>query len=351
MPRWNSALNAKLKAYEKKLDSKKCQPRTKTEYRRLITTAFEALRVAGLACTVKTIGEEEIDFLYNELYEPIDPHTARNQLSVIGTFLKRMGNNPIVENMEIPWPQDLRIHAKWVQPMQQIALRRAAIGLQRILIHCEMDLLMRRCEVIRLRMQDIGSGSIDIWGKGKNGGKPRTVPWHPRTAQEFTYYLQLRTQIIEEARRKDPCVVVPDALLIYEQNGTLGAYQKTAIDRMIKEAGAAAGFQPEDISNHPLRRGGARTLLLAGTPLTTIMRILGHSSEQQTVKYLGLDLDDMSKGMMLAEQYIQGLEKLNPIIPKSGTSPIIWHGSQGRNLLGPTNTYWLRCEKARFRGT
>ena len=322
MPRWNSALNAKLDDYGEYLRSRKCQPRTVTEYRRLVVNAFGALHEAGLNHSVRTIGEEEIDFLYNELYEPVEPRTARNQVSVIGTFLKRMGKNPVVELMDIPWPADLRIHVKWLDPMRAISLRRAASDMERILVHFELDCMMRRCEVMRLRVGDVASGAIDIWGKGRDGGKPRTIPWHPRTQTEWEHYLLLREDIVERARKKNPQVMVPEQVLIYERNGRLGCYQKTAVDRMIKEAGARAGILPDDISNHVLRRTGARISLLGGTQISTIMKILGHSTEEQTIRYLGLNLDDMSKGMNLAERYLQEIETKMIDVPATGTSPI-----------------------------
>jgi integrase len=145
------------------------------------------------------------------------------------------------------------------------------------------------------------------------------VPWHPRTSQEWTYYLELREGLIAKAREINPAVEIPEEVMIYERRGELHPYGKTAIDRMVKSAGDRAKVPKGEISNHVLRRSGARIQKRAGTPTATIMRILGHRTEEQTQRYLGLTLDDMSEGMMRSEEYLMGL---GTIVPGKGTSGV-----------------------------
>ncbi|HEY3420623.1 MAG TPA: site-specific integrase, partial [Methanomassiliicoccales archaeon] len=202
-----------------------------------------------------------------------------------------------------------------------IALRNCAVGLERILVHFELDCMMRRCEVLRLTVEDVKDGRIDIWGKGRSGGKPRSVPWHPRTGQEWMYYLKLREGLIAKARETNPTLVIPDEVMIYERRGELHPYRKTAIDRMVKNVGERAMIPKEEISNHVLRRSGARIHKRAGTPTATIMKILGHKTEEQTQRYLGLNLDDMSEGMVKAEEFMMGLEGTVPGHAPSGFKP------------------------------
>lgn len=55
--------------------------------------------------------------------------------------------------------------------------------------------------------------------------------------------------------------------------------------------------------NHDLRRTFGRRLYTAGVKLEVISKFLGHESVAETIKYLGLNLDDMEGGMSLLEKF------------------------------------------------
>jgi integrase len=105
-------------------------------------------------------------------------------------------------------------------------------------------------------------------------------------------------------------VIVPDSLFIYERNGKLRPYQKTAIDKFLKDYGRSLDME---ISNHDLRRTGGRMMHRAGVPIEEIARVLRHSDTKVTMHYLGLDRDDMNKAMEQYHQY-----QKNVICPKTG---------------------------------
>jgi integrase len=315
MPRWQSVLNANIAAYQEYLRRRRRDGDTIAEYSRLIRQALDALGEAGLEVSPRRIGEEEISFVYTDLYSHLTPHTARLHLSIIGTWLKRMAHNPVVENMCLEWPEDLRINAKWLEPAQAKQLRNAAIGMERMVVHLELDCLMRRCEVLRLTVRDFRGGQIDVLGKGRLGGKRRSIPYHPKTPAELRYCMQLREAMAEAAQRRHGVAAVPDAVVVWERGGVLHAYQESGVDKMLKRAAERADLPQESVANHVLRRTGARIQWLAGTPIATIMRTLGHATEEQTIGYLGLNLNDMRAGMANAERYLEGLD-----VPESGTN-------------------------------
>ncbi len=308
MPRYTAVLNTRIEQYAELLRRKRRAPKTITDYSRLLRQAMNAWHAAGMEWAPSKVGEEEIDYLLNEVYTEIDPMTARLQVAIIGTWLKRMGSNPIVEVMELEWPQDERINAKWLSPQEAKALMDGAVGMERIMVHLELCCLLRRCEVMRLRVQDFRDGAIDIWGKGRMGGKRRTIPYHPKTWQELEQYMELREALITRVREKDPTAEVPDAVMIYERHGRLGAYGKSALDIMLKEAGERAGIPEDRRCHHVNRRTGARILHLCGKRTRVIMKILGHSSEEQTIRYMGLNLDDMSDAFQGADEYMEFLQ-------------------------------------------
>lgn len=171
-----------------------------------------------------------------------------------------------------------------------------------MILHLEKDPGLRRIEVIRLKVSSLhfenyGYGEITIHRKGRNGGKYRTLTCHPLTRDIIGAYLHdTRAKEVDRARQKNPGCKIIDNLLIYaeESRGTLHAYEKGAIDKHLFSLEEKAGFH---FSNHDLRRTCGREMHFAGVKTERIAAILGHSDTRTTMKYLGLDLIDMSDDM------------------------------------------------------
>ena len=49
--------------------------------------------------------------------------------------------------------------------------------------------------------------------------------------------------------------------------------------------------------NHTLRRTFGRTMYRSGVEVATISKMMGHESIDQTLKYIGVGLDDMSSAI------------------------------------------------------
>ena len=56
-------------------------------------------------------------------------------------------------------------------------------------------------------------------------------------------------------------------------------------------------------ANHTLRRTFGRRLFHAEVPVETIFIFLGYGSTTETLKYIGVNLDDMDAGMAKLAQY------------------------------------------------
>jgi integrase/recombinase XerD len=294
--------------YLELLRMEKRSPGTLKNYNEVLTDSFEALMEAGLEFSPKRIGKREIDFLRQQHYKG-SIHYNRWRLSIFGTFLKWSGNN-IVEQMRIGWPQDMRIHANWLEPEEAIAVRNVAEGVERVIVHLELDLCMRRIEVLRLRPEDFKGDRISVLGKGVQGGKWRTVRYHPQTREIIGEWLLTRQKMVAQVRVLDPKAQIPDSLLIYKHGARLYAYQKTGIDQILgrlrKKTELVYG-RAFDFSNHTLRRTGGRMLWKAKVPLEVIKEILGHEDTKQTIRYLGLNLDDQDEAMNRLAQYQNSL--------------------------------------------
>lgn len=173
-----------------------------------------------------------------------------------------------------------------------------------MIVHCELDLGMRRIELLRLKVWSFSRGrinSVQIHGKGRNGGKHRQISWHPDTAAVLEEYNRMvRQPAINKARAKNPKCQIPDELFIYERAGKLEPYKKTAIDQFLEGLGERVGF---NFTNHDLRRTCGRMMYRSGVRLEQIAKIFGHADTRTTIKYLGLDFEDMSDAMSQYAQY------------------------------------------------
>jgi hypothetical protein len=179
-------------------------------------------------------------------------------------------------------------------PEEAMRVMSSASGMERIIIHLELELGLRRVEVLRLTTRAIGLGYINVLGKGRMGGKPRRNPFNPDTNAELMYWFKLRDIEIEKARAKNPAVVVPDALLIYERAGKLYPYRRSAKDERIRAVSERTGLV---LTNHTLRRTFDRTCWLAGVPLEKIKDLIGHEDTKTTIQYLCINMNDKAEAM------------------------------------------------------
>jgi integrase len=163
--------------------------------------------------------------------------------------------------------------------------------------------------------QELAAGAIrSCW-------KLRTIHFHPSTLAELDRYHILREIEVQRARRKNPHVKVPDELMIYatERWKSIGAYQKTAIDYLVNNVSVRSGVK---FTNHTLRRTCGRVMYLAGVDIATISKVLGHEDIKTTIRYLGLNMDDMSAGMEKYARYQNALKTANSGLASKGSGRI-----------------------------
>ena len=262
-------------------------------YRWLIRKISSRLQAAGLDPNPKHWDKETILWLKNVGLSHLRPGIDRREMSILNKYAQFHGNN-IIKDMELEWPKDRRTHVDWLTPSQAMQVVDAAEGIERIVIHLELEMGLRRVEVIRQKVSNILMGVMHVQGKGRQGGKWRTVSFHPNTIGELNKYMLIREGEISRARAKDPAVTVPDQLLIYATADGLAGYKRTAIDNMVARVAERVGFK---FTNHTLRRTYGRMLWLAGVPIETIAEILGHADTKTTILYLGLNMDDQADAM------------------------------------------------------
>lgn len=266
----------------------------KEQYRRELRRMSDALMNAGMQSTPKRVGEEEIDFLLEEWAGHCTPKTKKWYLSIFNGYLKT-NKNHVVEEMRIGWPKDSRVRVDWLSLEEAVSEIDAAQGVEKPLVHLELRLMMRRCEVRRLTMKDVQEGVLEVNGKGRYGGKWRSLAFAPETRSVFMGWSIERDELIAQAKHLDPDVRIPDEFLIYRQGAKLSAYSKSGLDDVLHRAIERAGVVRR-VGHHTNRRSGARFVIEADpSNMSVLVEALGHESETQTRRYCGLTIDDMTK--------------------------------------------------------
>lgn len=213
--------------------------------------------------------------------------------------LKRMceiNNNFVFQAYRVMFPTDVRPNVDWLTFEQATHLLHMwKMPLDDMIVSLELLHGLRRVECLRLRVQDIhlDEGYLNVRGKGRAGGKLRSVPIHPDFEKTYNRWMAERKEL---SASSDPDGQ-PDNLLVYSRGNRLYPYEEIkgrAIDDRIQRLSERAGFE---FSNHTLRRTFGRELYRSGVEIVVIAVIYGHSSTSQTLRYLGLNCDDMATAM------------------------------------------------------
>lgn len=191
----------------------------------------------------------------------------------------RWAGNPVAGDRGV-WrlPAGQPSRRRWLSRSQLEVLFGATDGRTRALIALEGLNGLRRIEVLRLRRKDVlvDEACLRVLGKGRDGGKWRKIPMHPLVAESLDPLLR---DLGEEER--------------------LFPLSSSGADLLLRTAAARAGFPAAGVrvSHHDLRRTFGRLAHESGMDLIQLKHLLGHSSVEMTVHYIGLDADRMRAGL------------------------------------------------------
>lgn len=263
------------------------------------------------ACTrrLKAMGQEALPYRITDTgirmlmksYRELNTVTLAGYIATVSAYLRFYGNYTVPE-MKITWPQNMRINVNWLTAEQAAYLRMLDMPpAEKLAIHLELDLGLRRIEAIRLSLKDLKPTHINIHGKGRGGGKWRTIPYHPDTKRLIANYMPLRQVTI--GNHPDP-----GSLIVHNSGakGKASGYSEhgTGWDkRFIEPLQVSLSFK---VTNHTLRRTFGRTMFHAGVAIETIALIMGHEDTSTTLRYLGLNMDDMGAAMLSMAAYQNG---------------------------------------------
>ena len=218
------------------------------------------------------------------------PRTLKTKFSVLRGFLGWAGN-PIADGRNPVWklPAGSVDRRNWVDRDQLMTLYRESEGRVRVRVVLQGFNGLRECEVRRLNVRDLDFAlprpTLTVRGKGRFGGKFRTIPMDPMT----------RAVLLEWVEGRGP------------DEGVCPVGHAVA-DAELAHLGQACDI-PARVTGHVLRRSFGRIAYRAGVPPPTIQRICGHVSIDQTLHYVGVDQEEMTEGFAVFDQHMrEGME-------------------------------------------
>ena len=159
----------------------------------------------------------------------------------------------------------------------------------RALFDLAIDSKLRGCDLVKIRIRDVVAGP-EI--------RTRSTVMQQKTGRpvQFEITADVRASLLAWLERR---------------GGTVGDYAfPSRIDhtkhmstrqyaRLVDEWVAAIGLRPEEYGTHSLRRTKASMIYRATGNIRAIQILLGHSKIENTVRYLGVDVED---ALLLAER-------------------------------------------------
>lgn len=291
-----------LEKYQENMIQRNLSQRYIREFYRSMKTIGESLQEAKLELHPKKIGKEEVAHVLKNLPGVI--RTQKYYFEFFRMFLEFHGNN-VVKEMRITWPKYRRKNVRWLNTEEQNKIVSVANLEERILIALELGMGLRRKEVRLLTTKDINLRTMmaHVQGKGKMGGKWRTVPIHESFPPIYEEYLLYRDGLIREAMLFNHGIIeIPENLILYRRGKRLDYKKNRALDNIHYRVIAKSGVE---YSHHALRRSFGRNMWKLGVPIETIADIMGHESTQQTKDYLCINVTDMGRAMKKYSRILQ----------------------------------------------
>lgn len=300
--RYPESYDTAVASWVRQMESDHLAPRTVSFYVETLHAVAAILQDGGRPIMPRQIRREDLDYLLD--YMEIHNFASQTRKGYIQSLKKWVSafDSPLSHAWpRVRYPFDKRPNVDWLTADEARQLLSCSkTPLQSLVIHLELCLGLRRVEVIRLRVQDVDWAGeyLRVTGKGPAGGSPRLVPWSHDTKHVLESWMSLRAFWEGRARARYPVHSdIPDNLIVWRRSDRLYPYSeegygldKTVINPLRKKLGIS-------FSNHTLRRTFGRTLYRAGAPVPTIARILGHESTDVTLRYIGVDMDDMREAM------------------------------------------------------
>ena len=181
----------------------------------------------------------------------------------------------VMEKVERPKLPEIEMKA--LEPEELAMLLAAADNTRdKAILSLALDSGVRASEFGRLRILDVGTDTIRLWGKGN---RQDSVPISP----EGRHLLQL---LLDEDGQREP-----RALIFPGQNG--GALSRFAVYHIVRRCMEKAGIAGPKLGPHCLRHSLGKNYIANGGDAFTLKRVMRHRDIATTQKYVNLAMKDV----------------------------------------------------------
>jgi integrase len=159
----------------------------------------------------------------------------------------------------------------------------------RALFDLAIDSKLRGCDLVKIRIRDLVAGP-EI--------RTRAIVVQQKTGRpvHFEITSDVRASLLAWLERRRGTV---DDYAFPSRIGHSRHMSTRQYARLVDEWVTAIGLRPEEYGTHSLRRTKASMIYKATGNLRAIQILLGHSKIENTVRYLGVDVED---ALLLAER-------------------------------------------------
>lgn len=157
------------------------------------------------------------------------------------------------------------------------AMKKALSGRNLLLFTIGINTALRVSDLLALKVSDI-EGDYIIVKESKTGKTKRT---------------KINASIKKAIAELLPVDAKPDDFLFPSRVGSKQISRVQAY-RILNEAADRAGVSI-NIGTHSMRKTFAKFAYDAGTPLELIMKTLNHSSQRETLRYIGIESEDIDQ--------------------------------------------------------
>ena len=259
-------------------------------YRWGLNSYYKYARERGMQLTPAKIRPQDVRSYYYHLVDlGLSSATQSSYMNTLLEFLKWNKNQPCkgmkiritISRTNVDWLTEDEV-ATVITSASYPPLRGALV----LMAYCGL----RRGEVAGLLRKNVSINQLVIQGKGR---KERVIPL------DRAFWEALRPYT-DWAASRPKC----DFFISYQlRNGVMGGYRPDTLSRIVREHSQTVGIH---LSPHTLRRSFGRHLYKRECPLAELRVLMGHSTLEMTMKYLGIGDDDISHAMSYRPDYLGG---------------------------------------------
>ena len=259
--------NEKEIEYLEYLEQENAAPVTISGYRWIIRAATSGLRDAGMEWEPERWTRNEVNYVRNVIFGKQKNGVRRRHLSVLNKYLQWY-DNKVIQEMKIKWPSDEEMPTEHLLPLQALAVLDAARGVERIVVHLELNMGLRRVEVLLPETKEL---------QGHRPGGPREGPGRREVAE--------RTLPLRYAGRAE-VLQLPEGERDCQGKGEKSAGQGPRRPAHLREERGAVPVPEDRIGQHGQGRVGACRAPVQQSYAEAYLRedIMGH--EQIETRFL-----------------------------------------------------------------